>query len=731
MNIEDQARARFREGLALHQKGQAGPAMALYEEALRISPVQVDALYLSGVLAAQTGNRERALEFFGRAIAVAPAHADARSDRGAVLCDLAQFGPAIEDFDKAIALNAAHADAWYGRGRALHALGRFGDAIQSYNAALRIDPRFAEAHNNRGTALRELKRFQDALESFDAAIALQPGYAMAHYNRGGVLRDIGERQAALQSYDRAIALNGSYAQAHNNRGLLLRELNRVDEAIESYGRALAADPGLAEAYNNRGNALLGNKQHPAAIGDYDRALALRPDIPYAFGMRLHAQMILCDWRDFGGQSAQLAAKIHRGEKAAPAFVALALSDSPALQLRCAEIWAQDRQPAGAAPGSLKRHGRHARIRLAFVSADFREHPGAYNMAGLFENLDRSRFETHAISIGPDAPGEMRDRLKKAFDHFIDAGGRSEFEIAAMMRALEIDIAVDIMGPTEGERGAIFALRAAPIQVNHFAFASGASCYDYIVADPVCLPADHQGHVSEKAVRLPHTLFATDRNRPIAAQTPSRAEAGLPKQGFVFCSFNNSYKITPPDFDIWMRLLQKVPGSVLWLRETNAAMPDNLRREAGARGIDPDRLVFAGVAPRMEDHLARHRLADLFLDTLTFNAQTTASDALWAGLPLLTCPGQTMVSRVAASLLAAMDMPELIAPTRESYEERALHLATHPGELSAIRQKLADHRLTTPLFDTQLYARHMEEAFVQMVERYLAGLPAADIRVGSV
>jgi len=435
---------------------------------------------------------------------------------------------------------------------------------------------------------------------------------------------------------------------------------------------------------------------------------------------------MCEWNLDGANMERIERGIASGERLSEPFAALAFTTSPELQRKAAETWISDQHPADHGPQMPARKMRHEKIRIAYVSSDFREHPASYNMAGVFENLDKERFEISAISLGEKSTGDMRRRLEQSFNNFIDVDNKTDSQIAALMREMEIDIAVDIMGATRNQRTGIFAMRAAPIQVNHYAFTSGAPYMDYIIADPTSIPEGHEIHFSEAPAFLPHTLFATDNTRSISGKLPARADAGLPQDGFVFCCFNNSYKITPGVFDIWMRLLAKVEGSVLWLKATNPEMTRNLRREAQRRGVDANRLVFAGNVDKMADHLARHRMADLFLDTLAFNAQTTACDALWAGLPLVTCPGRSMVSRVAAGLLKAIFLPELIAKSTEEYEGLAFALATDPGKLLKIKRTLDANRLTTPLFNTQRYVRNLENVFREMYERHRSGLAPARI-----
>jgi predicted O-linked N-acetylglucosamine transferase (SPINDLY family) len=438
---------------------------------------------------------------------------------------------------------------------------------------------------------------------------------------------------------------------------------------------------------------------------------------------------MCDWEGIDSSIDDLVKNIERGEKASPPFMVLSLVDCLRIHRKSAEIFVRAASRANGAPPAITRRSRHDRIRLGYFSADYHAHATSRLMAGLFEQHDRARFEIVAFSFGPDQKGAMRDRLAASFDRFIDVRDRSDRDVALLARNLEIDIAVDLKGFTTDSRWNIFAHRAAPLQVNYLGYPGtmGADYMDYIIADSVVIPDGSQKFYSENMVCLPHSYQANDRKRPISGKIFSRQELCLPDTGFVYCCFNNNYKITPAVFDSWMRILGQVQGSVLWLLADNPWAERNLRREAAARGVNPGRLVVAGRLPAAE-HLARQRAADLFIDTLPYNAHTTASDALWAGLPVLTRAGTSFPSRVAASLLTAADLPELITTTPEHYERRAIELARNPEELSRCRARLARNRLTTPLFDTGLFARHIEAAYVQMYERYQAGLAPAPIRV---
>lgn len=765
---QDSAAVQFRlqRALALQRHGQLDQARLICREILTRAPDQFDALHLLGIFEGQKGNAATAAELISHAIRINPYDASAHSNFGNALLDLKHPEEALASYDRALALKPDFAGAINGRGNALLELKRPEEALASYDLALELQPDYAEALNNRGNVLLNLSRPDEALASFDRALRLQPDYVDAINGRGIALLDLKRPEEALASYDHALKLQPDSVEALNDRGNVLLKLERLEEALASYDGALARKPDHVDALHNRGIALSKLGRLEEALASYDRALAVEPDYanalyrrgiamwkldrygesitdfkkllaikPYhdfAIGRLLHMQLICCDWAGYDKLAAQIAEGVRAGRHADYPGRFQAISDSAADQLRCSKLFSAEYHPAALQPVWRGERYRHDRIRLAYLSADFRAHAASFLLVGMFEHHDRSRFETIAISFGDDDQSEIRTRLKGAFGRFIDVRGRSDLEVACLMRELEIDIAVDLMGHTQNSRMGILALRPAPVQVNFFCpGTSGTDYLDYIICDRVVIPEDQHAHYSEKVAYLPDTFQVNDSNRPIAGHTPSRTELGLPDNGFVFCSFNNTYKFTPAMFDIWMRLLDNVKGSVLWLQEINAVASRNLLREAAQRGIDANRLVFAPKVPRLEDHLARYRLADLFLDTLPYNAQTTASDALWAGLPVITCLGTTFVGRVAASLLNAIGLPELVTHSLPEYEALALELATHPVQLADLRARLARNRATSPLFDTVRFCRHIESAYITMWERHQSGAPPASFAVQPV
>jgi protein O-GlcNAc transferase len=638
----------------------------------------------------RAGQLTEAERLYRDALRRQPGNFDAAHLLGVIAHQRGEYDEAIRLIDAALAINQSAAIAHNSRGAALKELGRNEEALANYDHAISLKPDYAEAFNNRGVALRALKRLEEALASFRQAVALKPDFAEAYYNRGNVFSALKRYEAALADYDRAIALKPHYAEAFSCRGAMLKELKRLPEALASY----------------------------------DRALALKPGLKYLPGDRLDAKLNLCDWAGLTELCAQIETAINAGVSCASPFQLLATPIGPAEQLRCAKRLIAEEFPC--APVALWRGERYAhdRIRIAYVSADFRNHPVSVLAAGLFEEHARDQFEVFGIGFGPDDSSQMRSRLKRGFDRFVDADRLSDQAVASLLRELEIDIAIDLMGLTGNSRLGVFAMRPSPIQVSYLGYAgtTGAPYVDYIIADHFVIPIAHEEHFSEKVARLSESFQVNDGKRLIAPRTPSRAEAGLPNDAFVYCCFNSNSKITPDVFDIWMRLLTQIERSVLWLTAADASARANLVREAARRGVSPDRLVFAEKLPHPEDHLARHRLADLFLDTLHFNAHSTASDALWAGLPVLTCPGATLASRVAGSLLTAVGLPELIAPSLADYEALALRLAREPALLASIKQKLARNRETCALFDTTRFTRHIEAAYQTMWEGHQQGRP---------
>jgi protein O-GlcNAc transferase len=671
--------------VAAHRAQDFDRAARIYRNVLDDSPRQFDAIHLLGVLEAQRRNYETALDLLSHAVTINPTVATAPFNLGNVLQALGRFDDAIASYRQALAINPAYAEAWYNLGNAQIANCCAEEALAAYDHALAIKPDHFEALNNRSSALRALKRTEEALANYQHALTLKP----------------------------------NSAEVLGNIGITLGELGRRDESLAVLERAIRLKPDNLEALSYRANALAGDARYTEAAEDLERILAIDAEYKHARGDLMHYRMHICDWRRADADWAAVRDRIGRAPVAKP-FVLLGSDASLSQQLENAKLYATSKFPAGRPVWRGDVYG-HERIRIGYMSGEFGEYATSLLIAELLERHDREAFEIVIIAAGGDDGSARRRRIEAAADRFIEIGALTDAAAAAEIRSAEVDILVDLNGYFGRMRPGVLALRPAPVQVNYLGFPGtvGAAYVDYILADPVVIPDEHRAFYSEKVVHLPVCYQANDSQKEIVGEMPSRAEVGLPERGFVFCCFNNNYKIARSMFDIWMRLLREVDGSVLWLIEGNRAAVGNLRREAEARGVASERILFA---PRIkiEYHLARHRLADLFLDTLPHNAHTTASDSLWAGVPVLTCLGDTFAGRVGASLLTAIGLPELVTRSLEDYEALALKLARDPSTLRSLRDNLGRNRQTHPLFDTVRLARSIERAYRTMCERVQRG-----------
>ena len=710
------------------KEGNFPDALAAYDQVVAIDPQITEAHNNRGIIFEKFGMPAEALESFDRAIALEPGFTNPYLHRGAVLRKLKRHDEAISNYGAALAQQADLAEAWLGCGSVYADLDRHDEAIAAYDKAIALRPNYAEAWIGRGNAFCELNRLDEALATFNHALALKPDMADAWLGRGNVFYGRRRHNEAFAAYNKALAFDPEKAEAWLGRGNVFYDLKRNDEAIADYEKALAINPGLVAAWIGCGNICADQRRDEEAFVAYERALALKPDSSGVEGDRFYIKMRLCDWRDYDAECAHLITAVNSGNVNSP-LALLGIPSSPADQLQCAKLWTANKHPPSGSPLWQGARYSHDRIRVAYLSADFRQYTASRLIAGMFECHDKSRFETTAISWGPGDESETRARIRKSMDRFADVRTQSDANIAEIVRELEIDIAVDLMGFTQSSRTSIFARRPAPIQVNYFGYLGtmGAEYIDYIIADRIALPESQRVFYSEKVAYLPNSFLVGDRGRGAADSACTRAEAGLPHEGFVFCCFNNNYKITPDVFEIWMWILKQVEGSVLWLVGGVPTMEHNLRSEAAARGVDAERLVFAQRLP-LPEYQARLGLADLFLDTLPYNAGAAAGDALWAGLPVLTRSGDTLTGRTAASLLNAVDLPELITETPQQYEAMAITLATQPARLAEVKQKLEMNLPVAPLFDTKLFTRHIEAAYIAMHERHQSGLPPAHIRV---
>jgi predicted O-linked N-acetylglucosamine transferase (SPINDLY family) len=742
-------------GTVLAQQGRWVEAVAAHVQAIKLDPDYAEAHLALGNALKQQGDLDGAMRSYLAAISIRPAYAEAHNNVGVVLQMQGELDEAATAYRRAIAVRPGYAEALFNLASALHQMGQIETAEASYRQVIATAPTIAVAHNNLGTVLKDKGDLDAALAAFEHAIALQADYAEAHYNSGAVLQQQARAEEALAAYGRAIALRPDYIDAANNAGIVLQELGRHAEAIDLYRKLVQQTSAHADLYNNMGTALLGSGRPEEArqafeqalvcrpdfpeaaynlgnalrelgrladaIAAWERALQLRADYPDALSQLVHHRALTCQWDHHAADQERLLGMVRNGVRVPP-FYLLATPATAADQQLAARQWmAPIRLPQQACfqhqpslPGG--------RLRLGYLSGDFHQHATAQLMAGLFEGHDRDRFEVFAYSYGTDDASAMRARLTRAFDRFVDISRLSYRDAASLIHQDEVDILIDLKGYTHGSRPMIPALRPAPVQVSYLGYPAtmGADFIDYILVDRFVVHSSEQPVFSEKLVQLPVCYQANDPAFARIASTTSRRDWGLPEEGIVLCCFNNSYKLSPAMFDIWIRLLgATTSGCVLWLLATNELAETNLRKEAAARGVDPTRLVFASIVPSAA-HIERHRHADLFLDTLPCNAHTTASDALWGGVPVLTCRGDTFAGRVAGSLLNAIGMGELVTTSLGEYELTAQALLGDPGRLKAMRRKIEQKRDVNSLFDLPTLTRAIEAAYERMWQRHLAG-----------
>jgi predicted O-linked N-acetylglucosamine transferase (SPINDLY family) len=676
--------------VSLHQSGNLTEAQALYRAIVKQDPKNFEGLYRLGISFAQQSKFDHAVKWIKRALALRPDFAQGHFDLGSLYGQLGRVALAVKSLERAIACNPDYGEAYHNLGNALNELGQSEEAIAAFDRAIVLTPAIASLYFNRANALKKLLRHSEAIDDYQKALVIEPDHVQALNNLGNCLYETKHFDEATEAFKRAIALNPDYASAHFNLANVQRQCGLWRDAGESLRRVIDIDPG------------------------YD----------YALGALVSLRMYCCDWDAVDRYVPQVIKGVRAGKPTIDPFTFLALNASPADQLICAQTGMRKECPP--APAAIWRGEkyRHDKIRIAYLQGDFSDHPMAHLTVGLFEHHDRSRFETTAIAFDAGKQTPLRQRMVDAFDHFIDVRQTSDQDVAKILRENEIDIAIDGKGYTQDARTNIFALRPAPVQVNYLAYPGtmGAPYMDYIIGDRFVIPPGDEKYYSEQVVRLPDTYLVNDSRRSIAETTPTRAEAGLPENGFVFCAFTNGYKITKPLFDCWLRLLTQVDGSVLWLPAgKNPIVLDNLCTAAEAHGLAPGRLVFADYTATNRGHLARLCLADLSLDTLPYGAHSTASDSLYVGTPIITCRGTTFAGRVGAGLLSAVGLGELITETLDEYENLALKIARDPKFHTALKAKLARNIRTTALFDTARFTRHIEAAYQTMWERAQQGL----------
>ena len=713
-------------GNAFLDQGRYDEALACYRRAIALRRDFAEAHNSLGVVLAKLGQADQAAAAYQQALALNPRYVEAQTNLGNLHRDQGKLDDAVACYQAALSLTPNLAELHNNLGVALARQGRLDEALACYERAVALRPDYAEAYNNLGNAYRGRHEPEQAIVAYEKALSLKPGLAAAHSGLGNVYEDQGRHDDAIACHERAIALQPDYFEGLFNLAAILDTQGRLDEAIAYFLQAVVIRPDDAGIQHRLGNALFGQGRFNESVVHYRRAVELRPEDGGCRLNLVHALQQLCEWGDLDS-NVELVRKAVLETQPADAvllspFSFLMLPGATAEeQRRCAETWARRKYRSavvgGAEPGFDFRRPGAEKIHVGYLSSDFHHHATAHLMAQVFELHDRNRFSITAYSYGPDDGSAMRKRLERAFDRFVELGGQPDEAAATMIREDRVDILVDLKGYTQGSRASILALRPAPVQVNYLGYPGtmGASFVDYLIADGFIIPPEHEKHYTETVMRLPDCYQPNDRMRALP-EAPSRIACGLPEEGLVFCSFNQTYKITPAMFDVWCRLLKAVPGSVMWLLASNPGAEPNLKREAETRGVAANRIVMAPLV-RPEEHLARMQCADLFLDTAPCNAHTTCSDALWMGLPVITWSGATFPSRVAGSLLTAMGAPELIARSLEDYYALAYDLASDKAKRDDIRSKLVANRYTAPLFDSERLTRNLEQAYLEMWRRW--------------
>lgn len=676
--------------LEIHRAGRLDEAAAIYEQLLTEDPGNADASHLLGLVRLRHHDFDGAIRLIGDALARDPANPIYHGNLGNVLKDA----------------------------------GRPTEAIAAYRRALDIDPSYGEIHNNLGYLLQSSGKTEEAILHYRKAIVLRPANHRAHYNLGNALFATGKSEEAVAAFREATRLSPDFTAAWDHLGMVLQRLGRPTEAESAFRRWTELAPGSVDAFHALGLELQRQGRLDEAVAAFRRAVALRPDFLPAMASALWLAQRVCDWPAVAKHEAVVLQRAGEEPQAVSPFQLMSLPGVTRAALHeHARALSATIAPSQPMRHDLGRFKDRSRLRLGYLSSDFHGHPVAYLVAEIFELHDRKRFEVFLFSYGPDDGSAMRRRLESGCDRFIDVAALSDDAAAESMRDAGIQILVDLKGYTADDRPGIAARRPAPIQVNWLGFPGtmGAEWIDYLIADPIIVPPDHDRDYAESVVRLPHCYQPNDRRRPTGNAGMTRAASGLPESAFVFCCFNQSYKFEPKLFAVWMRLLQGVPASVLWLLEENRWAKENLVKHAEHHGVARERIVFAPIRP-LAEHLSRYELADLVLDTFPYTSHTTGSDALWAGCPMITVTGETFASRVATSLLANVDLEPLIARSFADYERLALELAHDPARRDALRRHLRERRDTLPLFDSPRFTRGLEAAYGRMWQRLVEGKP---------
>jgi protein O-GlcNAc transferase len=704
-------------------------AKLIYENILSVDKKNFDALFFLAVILINFKNYKKAKDLLEQVVLIKPNFADAYNNIGICLEKLNDLDGAIKNYNLAINNRPNFAEAHNNIGVVFQKLRNFDQAILQYKKAITYKNLYLDAYVNLANLFKETKQFEEAIKNYDLAINLNPKLAEVYNNKGNALKEIRKFEEAIKNYDLAINLNPKLAEVYNNKGNALKEIRKFEEAIKNYDLAINLNPNFAEAYFNTATALQDIKNFEKAVLYFEKALLLDKEIPFCKGYLLHAKMLCCNWSGLNELYKEIYNDVEKNRYSATPFGYQAICDDESNLQKCAQLYSSKRFPEIKNNLFSKKVSKNKKIKIGYLCGEFREQATSILMTEVWEKHNKEDFEIIAFDSGWDDKSLRRNRIINAFDKFIDISKVSDLDAAKIIYKEQIDILINLNGFFGTGRPVVFSYRPAGIQINYLGFPGtiGSKYIDYILCDQTVVAPESKKFYNEKIIYLPDSYQANDTKRNISDKKFLREELSLPKESFVFCCFNNNYKITPNMFDVWARLLKKIDNSVLWLIDGNSEATENLKKEAKIRNIDVCRLIFAK-RMKLEDHLARHKNADLFLDTLPYNAHTTASDSLWAGLPVLTCLGKAFPGRVAASLLRSLDLPELITYSENEYISKAEELALNPEKLTLIKNKLDTNKFSRPLFNTELFCRNLESVFKIIFEKYSLGLETEDIRL---
>lgn len=720
---------RMASGIANLRTGHIESARDCFCIVLRDQPDNHQALHYLGIAEAQTGNLALAADLIGKAVRISPPDAEMASNLGNALRGLGQSREALAAYECAIEIDSAFLPAHMSRGSLCLEMGELSSALESFEKSLTLAPASFDGWTFRGYALTRQGRHEEALASFERALALNPLSTNALVNCGCALTALQRFNQAITIFNRAAVQDpDNFLIQYNLGALLLDGLMLPSSALPHLDAAVRLRPEDGAAYERRAVALDMLGRCGEAIADYQNALQHSAGSDITFGLLLHSKLRICAWDGLFRHVAQILDGIAQGQYVVAPLTVLAISGKLSVQRQVADVVSRNYRASVPSVPRLEKYQAHERIRIGYFSADLREHAIAILTAELFELHDREKYEIVVFSFG--AFDHVTQRVDLAVEDFIDARTLCDEDVVKLARSMEIDIAVDLGGYTVGNRSCFFSMRVAPIQIAYLGYPAtmGEDMHDYLIADRILIPQESEHWYAEKIIRLP-VFQINDSRRKISPRIFSREELGLPESGFVYCCFNNTFKFNPEVFDVWAQILAEVECSVLYLLSISSETTENILKEFEKRGIARTRIVIGGRIPTPE-YLARYRTCDLFLDTWPFNAGTTASDALWTGLPVLTCMCEAFAGRMAGSLLTALELPELIAHSLEEYQRIAVELALNRSKLESLRMRLDGNIRDGLLFDTRTMTRTIEAAYSAVYERYQCGLPPESISVSS-